>query len=219
VTAARERRSRQGTLMRKIQRQSRRVSRPPTIGPEVDATEPPNAQTATARPRWTVSGYDWLIRVRVAGMITAAAAPWTSRATTSRPSVGAAPQVTDATVNSATPTVKARRAPNLSARDPEDRSRAANSRVYPSTTHCRPVMPPPRPSRIDGRATLTTTASRVTTKKPRIAAARAKAARGSAAFSLVPALAVVVVVVVVVAVVVVMRASLVPDRFYPLTPG
>src|SRR4051794_25759794 len=36
-------------------------------------------------------------------------------------------------------------------------------------------MPPPRSPRIDGRATLTTTASRVTTKKPRTAAPSASA--------------------------------------------
>src|SRR3954447_23726025 len=64
-----------GTLRRKISRQSSRVSSPPTTGPEVDATEAPSAQIATARARCLASGKAWLIRVRVAGTMTAAAEP------------------------------------------------------------------------------------------------------------------------------------------------
>src|SRR3954447_595769 len=65
-----------GMLMKKFRRQSSIVRRPPIIGPEIEAMEPPSAQTATARARCLASGYAWLIRVREAGMMTAAAAPW-----------------------------------------------------------------------------------------------------------------------------------------------
>ncbi|MGX5186453.1 hypothetical protein ACWKT5_27710 [Streptomyces avermitilis] len=49
---------------------------------------------------------------------------------------------------------------------------AAKARVYASTTHWSPDMPPPNAEPIDGRATFTTDASRVISAKPRSAAAR-----------------------------------------------
>ena len=45
-----------GRLIRKISRQDTSVSRPPTSGPELEASAPPMAHTATARARRTGSG-------------------------------------------------------------------------------------------------------------------------------------------------------------------
>ena len=107
-----------------------------------------------------------------AGIIAAAAAPCTDRATISAASDGASPQAAEAIVNSPSPPQKARRAPIRSDSDPADSSSAANISVYPSTTHCRPVIPPASSRRISGSATFTITASRVTMKNPSSAAAR-----------------------------------------------
>lgn len=64
-----------------------------------------------------------------AGIITAAAAPWTKRATTSAPSLGARPQAAEATTNTASPVVKARRAPTRSESAPAENNSAANRSV------------------------------------------------------------------------------------------
>jgi hypothetical protein len=142
------------------------VSRPPATGPDEEATAPPIAHTATARARRPGSGYAWLISAIEDGMITAAAAPCANRAATNAARLGARPQAVDAVTNTATPTPKARRAPVRSVSAPADSSTAATISVYPSTTHCDPAIPPPNSRRIDGNATLTTTASRVITKNP-----------------------------------------------------
>src|SRR6516164_3337676 len=160
--------------MKKISRQLTRVSTPPSSGPEDEATAPPIAHTATARARRAGSGCAWLISAIDEGIITAAPALWANRAATSALMAGASPHAAEARTNTASPAPNARRAPNRSDTDPADSSRAANISVYPSTTHCSPVIPPPRPARIDGNATLTTTASRVIMKKPSTAAASVK---------------------------------------------
>jgi hypothetical protein len=159
-----------GTLMKKISRQSIRVSTPPRTGPDDDATAPPIAQIPTARARARGSLYACRIRAIDAGVIAAAAAPCTNRAATSRPRVGARPHATEASTNNTMPPPKARLAPSRSDSDPAVSSRAANIRVYPSTTHCSLATPPPRSCRMVGRVTLTTTASRVMVKKPSSAA-------------------------------------------------
>src|SRR3954462_8956511 len=109
----------------------------------------------------------------------AAAEPWPNRARTNTPIDGANPQPIDANTKSASPKPNARRAPTRSATAPDVNSSPANINVYPSTTHCRPLIPPPRSSRIDGNATFTTTASNVTTKNPSSAAANVPAERAS----------------------------------------
>src|SRR6266571_6275937 len=157
-------------------RQLTRVSTPPSTGPHAEATEPPIAHTATARARLTESGYACPISAIDDGMITAAAAPCTILAAISAPIAGASPHAADTRANSPTPAPNARRAPARSESAPADSSSAANSSVQPSTTHCSPVIPPPRSARIEGKATLTTTASSVTTKNPSTAAASAATA-------------------------------------------
>ncbi len=166
-----------GTLMKKISRQLARVSSPPVTGPAEDAIAPPIAHMATARARRAGSGNAWPIRAIDDGIMTAAAAPCTSRAVTSTPRPGARPQAAEASTNPATPAPNARRAPIRSASAPADSSSAANISVYPAATHCRPLIPPPKSARTDGSATLTTVASSVTTKNPSTAAASVKPGR------------------------------------------
>ena len=55
---------------------------------------------------------------RTFGVSSAAAIPWTSRATTSSVGVDAAPQAAEAIVNSASPAENTRRRPNRSPRRP-----------------------------------------------------------------------------------------------------
>lgn len=94
--------------------------------------------------------------------------------------VVASPQAAEAATKMPRPTPKARRAPMRSERDPDESRNAANIRVYPSTIHCEPVIPPPRSCLILGKATFTTTASRVIMKKPSTDEARVRPARGAA---------------------------------------
>jgi hypothetical protein len=135
---------------------------------------------ATARARRAGSAYSCLISDIDDGISTAADPPCTNRATTSAVRLGASPQAAEATANTTRPPANARRAPTRSASAPADSSSVANISVYPSSTHCRPVIPPPRSCRIDGTAMLATRASSVIMKKPSTAAARVQAGRASA---------------------------------------
>jgi hypothetical protein len=118
-----------GTLMAKISRQVTTLNRPPSTGPDVDATAPPMAHTPTARTRLAGSAYAWRMRAIEDGISTAAAAPWTNRAATRAPSVGANPQAAEAAANTASPAAKARRAPIRSDSAPAVCSRAAKASV------------------------------------------------------------------------------------------
>lgn len=64
-----------GRLIQEISRQE--ISRQETAqhGAGRGGKRPPIALTATARARWTASGYAWPMSAIVAGIITAAAAP------------------------------------------------------------------------------------------------------------------------------------------------
>jgi hypothetical protein len=64
-----------------------------------------------------------------AGIITAAAAPWTNRATTSAPGLGARPHATEAATNSASPTPNARRAQPIGERPGGQQQRGKHQRV------------------------------------------------------------------------------------------
>src|SRR4051794_27502141 len=118
-----------GMLMKKISRQLAEVSSPPSTGPADDAAAPPIAHMAIARARRGPLGYAWPSSAIDAGIITAAADPWTNRAATRAASEGENPQAADAPTKSATPTAKARRAPTRSANAPAHNSSAANINV------------------------------------------------------------------------------------------
>ena len=90
--------------MKKTKRQSHTlVSSPPSTGPAAMATAPPAAQTATARARRAASSYACRISASEVGISTAAAAPCTTLAPISTPSVGARPQARDARVKTTRP--------------------------------------------------------------------------------------------------------------------
>ena len=92
-----------GTLTQKIQCQSRpSVTAPPTSGPLAMATPAMPPQIPTMAPR-RAGGNAAVRMVRLSGMMVAAPRPWTARAATSRPAVGARAQAADAAVNSANP--------------------------------------------------------------------------------------------------------------------
>ncbi len=118
-----------GKLTKKINRQLATVSRPPSTGPEQEATAPPIAHTATARARRPGSGYAWPISAIDDGIITAAAAPCTNRAAISAPRLGARPHAAEAATNTTRPAAKARRAPTRSVSAPAGSSTAANISV------------------------------------------------------------------------------------------
>jgi hypothetical protein len=69
------------------------------------------------------------MRANDAGIMSAAAEPWTKRAPTSAPRLGARPHATDATTNRPIPAAKVRRAPIRSDSAPDHSSSAANMRV------------------------------------------------------------------------------------------
>lgn len=98
-------------------------------GPRATATDPPAAQTATARARRAGSSYACRTRASDAGRTTAAATPWTTRAPISAGRVGARPQAAEARVKTVMPMPYARLAPARSAKAPVESISAANARV------------------------------------------------------------------------------------------
>ena len=104
-----------GTLMKKIQCQLRcSVSRPPTSGPIASASAETPAQIPIAAPRCLGGKVAEMID-SVAGFISAAPAPWTTRATISISPVSARPHQSDAAVKMTIPMTKMRRRPYASA--------------------------------------------------------------------------------------------------------
>ena len=105
------------------------VSTPPSTGPEAAAIPLTAPQTPTARARAPGSSYAAPSRASEDGTRTAAAVPWTSRATMREPVPGASPHAAEATTNTPRPAAKVRWAPKRSPSDPADSSSAANVSV------------------------------------------------------------------------------------------
>ena len=154
-----------GRLMKNTPRQVQPLtSSPPMTGPlaaPIPPTEPhrPRARDRPARvgnAAWSSTSED--------GTSAAAPAPCTNRAAISTPIDGASPQAAEASANSAVPPANTGRPPRRSASAPPVSSSPANDSVYASTVHCSPATPPCRSCPIDGSATLTTIASRMTRK-------------------------------------------------------
>jgi hypothetical protein len=113
-----------GTLMKKIHSQpSPSVMGPPTSHAAVAPTPPIAAQMPSALLR---SAPSWNVVVTIdsaVGVMTAAAMPWTTRATSSAVTDPASPAPSDASANSAVPAMNTRRRPSRSAaRPPRSRS-------------------------------------------------------------------------------------------------
>src|SRR3954447_16932898 len=82
--------------MKKISRQLAETSSPPRTGPADEAAAPPIAHMAIARARRGPPGYACPSSAIDAGIITAAADPWTNRAAIIAASDGATPHAADA---------------------------------------------------------------------------------------------------------------------------
>jgi hypothetical protein len=108
---------------------------------------------AIARSRESVKT---LVRIdSVAGMMSAAPTPMTARAPTSWPTPFENAATADATAKITRPIVSAPRRPKRSPSAPAVSSRPANTSVYASTTHCRPLVLVPSSRSSVGSATLT----------------------------------------------------------------
>jgi len=92
---------------------------------------------------------------------------------------GASPQSIEASANHATPTMKTRRLPRRSPRDPPSRMRQASVRVYALTVQVSADSPASRSSPMTGRAMLTTVASTNVRLEPRTVAMSTHLAAGS----------------------------------------
>jgi len=147
-----------GTFSRNTQRQFSSVSTPPSSGPAAIARPVVAPNTANALPRsrpWKSCA----IRAGATANMTAAPTPCTPRATSSMIELGAAPQHSDAIVNTQSPTVQTRRRPRRSASEPAVSSSEAREIEYASITHWMQLKLMFRSRWIDGRATLTTVKS------------------------------------------------------------
>ena len=100
-----------GTLTKKIQFQDRcSVSRPPVSGPIASAMAETPAQMPIAVPRWRGGNVAVMIE-SVAGLISAAPTPCTTRAAINSVPLPARPHHSDASVNTAMPITNSRRRP------------------------------------------------------------------------------------------------------------
>ena len=102
--------------------------------------------------------WTWMT-LMICGIIAAAPAPWTNLAAISTPMPGASPHVSEASVNTPTPSRNIRRRPTRSPSRAPVISSIAYLTVYPATTSCSSA-PEARSDRpIVGIATLTIVAS------------------------------------------------------------
>ena len=117
----------------------------------------------------------------VAGFMSAAPAPWSTRAAISSSPESARPHQSEALVNTAMPMTKISRRPYASATLPPISISAANVSAYPVTIHCSDDRSVPRSRWIDGRATFTTVLSSMIMKRPKETAASVNHLRVSSA--------------------------------------
>jgi hypothetical protein len=168
-----------GTLTKKIQLQLMcSVRRPPTRGPIARARAEVPAQMPIAVPRWRGGKVAAMIE-SVAGFISAAPAPCTTRAPISSSPLDARPQTSDDSVKTASPMTNIRRRPRRSASLPPLSINEANVSAYPVTIHSSSERPTWRSAAIDGRATLTTVLSSMIMKRPNETAPRVHHLRAS----------------------------------------
>jgi hypothetical protein len=99
------------------------------------------------------------------GVITAAPTPCTARAAISAAGDHASPHRSDAAVKKRIPIMNMRRRPSRSAERPPSSRRPPKVSAYALITHWSPCAEKPRSFSIDGSATITIAASRITMKK------------------------------------------------------
>ena len=115
----------------------------------------------------------------VAGFISAAPAPCTTRAPISISPLVASPQASEASVKIVRPTTKISRRPSMSASFPPVSISDANVRAYPVTIHSSSERPTWRSAAIEGRATFTTVLSSMIMNSPKATAASVHHLRAS----------------------------------------
>jgi len=102
------------------------TSTPPTLGPTAAANAPAALHTPIDAMRFS-AGVSVRTIASEAGIIAAAAAPWSARATSSTGTLGDSAQTSDIAANPATPARNSVRRPIVSANLPDGASRAANN--------------------------------------------------------------------------------------------
>ena len=148
-----------GRLIRKIDCQPRlSTSAPPTSGPT--ATEPASTalQMPIAVPRSGPRNSFPSSGSAVANS-SAPPAPWTARAMSRASGLPAAAHAADASVKIASPAMKTRLRPMMSASEAAGSSSAASGSVYASSAHCTSANEAFRSARIVGSAVVTTETS------------------------------------------------------------
>ncbi len=160
-----------GMLMKKIQFQLMcSVIRPPTSGPIARASAETPAQMPIAVPR-SCGGKVTVMIESVAGFISAAPSPWTTRAAIRIVASPARPHASDESVKMARPTTNIRRRPKRSASLPPVSMNAPKVSAYPATTHSSSDTWRPSDCWIEGSATFTTVLSSMIMKRPNATAA------------------------------------------------
>ena len=123
-----------------------------------------------ARARSSGRNEAWMM-ARLAGAMRAPPTPWTTRAATSTPLLGARPQAAEDNANQIAPMRKMRRRPKWSPSEPPSRRKAASVSRYPVTTHCSEPTPPWKLRFTDGSAIPTTVESSMAIPEPSTVAA------------------------------------------------
>src|SRR5437773_7312689 len=152
-----------GTLTKKIHgHENVCVSRPPRTRPTAEPPTAMAAHTPSAFARSAPSANVVVMIERAAGEMSAAPSPWSARQPISIPELTASPFKSDAVVKIARPTRNSRLRPTRSPARPPSRRKPPKTRVYAFTIHCRLASLSPRSFWIDGSATFTIVASRMT---------------------------------------------------------
>ena len=152
-----------GTFTKKIHcQESRLVSTPPSRRP----TAPPPTATALQTPRAVVRSRpsaNVVVRTeRAAGVTSAPPSPCSARPATRIPAEPASPFISEAAENRTIPARNRRRRPMRSAARPPSMRKPPKASVYAFTIHCRLDGEKCSPRWIDGSATFTMVASRMT---------------------------------------------------------
>ena len=152
-----------GTLTKKIHgHESVSTRSPPSTRPTAPPPTAIAAQTPSAFVRSAPSLNVVVTMDNAAGETSAAPSPWSPRERISIVSPVARAQSRDALVKSTSPARNTRLRPIRSPARPPSNRKPPNSSAYALTTHCRPDSDISRSAWIDGSATLTIVASRMT---------------------------------------------------------
>src|SRR5580765_4256172 len=174
-----------GTLTKKIHSQPRYfVSTPPASTPTAAPLPPSAPQIPSALLRSGPSSKLVITIDRAAGEMIAPPSPCTARDAISIPSDCASPHASEASVNSATPTMNTRRRPSRSAARPPSSKKPPKAIEYAVITHCRFSREKSSARPMDGKATLTIETSRIVMKNAVATTARMRQRWGFDAIAL-----------------------------------